>query len=284
MSFSSFFSLIRWKLSLIVAASALAGFLYSGQKFSARAFAVFLGVALLAGAGSAINQVQEKCADGLMDRTKKRPLPAGKLTSCQALSVASGLVIAGFLPLYFLARPCAAILGCANLIWYNAIYTPLKKRTEFSVLIGSVNGALPPILGCIAAGGAFDERAAGIGIFMYLWQIGHFLLLLLRFGDDYNRAGIRTLLSIVNKRGLRNILAVWILGTAACAAMFPALGILRSFLLNAVLIFLTGIFSVFFLVTLTRPANERTVIMEIRLMYVYQGAVLVILAAQGLGC
>jgi protoheme IX farnesyltransferase len=281
MRISPVLSLVRWKLSLAVAASALAVFFFFHGGISSAATSLFFGIALLAGAGSAINQIQEKQIDSLMPRTKTRPLPSGSLTRGQAAVIAFVLAPAGSLLLYYGTTPEAVLIGLTNLVLYNGVYTPLKKRTSFAVLIGGVSGALPPVIGCVAAGGIPDKRVFGIAVFIYMWQIGHFLLLLLKFGKEYQQAGIRTLLSLVNENGFKNTLFIWIMGTAASAMLFPVLGVTRGVFM-IVLVTVSAIwFVVFFYYKLFWSEKGLGASGGFHFMYIFQGIVLVLITAQG---
>ncbi len=147
-----FLKLTRINMSTAIAFSALAGYIIYKHSLDLRAFSVFLGVLFLAGAATALNQYQERVLDALMTRTLDRPLPSKQMTPQSAVIIAILLGLTGSAVLYFLTTPITAVLGLFNIVWYNAVYTPLKRRTSFVVLIGAVTGAIPPIMGWTAAG------------------------------------------------------------------------------------------------------------------------------------
>ena len=147
-------------------------------------------MALLAAGGSAINQVLEHDLDHLMIRTKLRPIPNNDLTITTATLFGCLCILSGFVLLYESGGAQPALLGIVALVWYLAIYTPLKRRTPFALIIGAVCGALPPIIGwCIAGGNPFDYQVMLLAGLLYLWQIPHFWLFQRRFVDDYRPSG-----------------------------------------------------------------------------------------------
>jgi protoheme IX farnesyltransferase len=274
-------ALIRVRLSLTVALSAFAGFVVINHGISLGAGAAFAGVALLAAAGSALNQFQERAEDAMMERTKDRPLPMGVKSPRQVLVIAALFALAGILLLISL-KPAAAILGVFALVWYNAVYTPLKKRTVFALPVGALTGAIAPVIGCVAATGGIDRRAAGIALFMFFWQIGHFLLLLLRFGKEYEKAGVRTILSLITAARLRTITSIWLLGTAACATMFPLFGLITGVTSAAALLLINASFVACFFAGFVLKKESDGFRLVFRCTYLLQGAVLLLLVGEGL--
>ncbi len=115
---------------------------------------VLFGVLFLAFGSAALNHYQEKEFDGKMDRTKNRPIPSGRISSSNALYISLLFVLSGSLILFFGSNLLALGLGLLNLIWYNFIYTLLKRRSPFAIVPGSLVGAIPPVIGWVAAGGA----------------------------------------------------------------------------------------------------------------------------------
>lgn len=153
----------------------------------------FLGIGLVAAASSALNQVLERSTDGLMRRTAGRPLPAERLSVQEALffGVASGVGGVGYLLLT--VNPLTALLSAFTLLLYVSIYTPLKRRSGACTIVGAVAGAMPPVLGWTAAGGAIDSGALSLFAILFLWQFPHFLAIAWIYRSDYERAGLRML-------------------------------------------------------------------------------------------
>jgi heme o synthase len=221
--------LTRWRLSLAVAATAAAGtLLHGGRSLSPALLLTAAGVALLAAAGSAANQVQERDLDGWMRRTCSRPLPQGQLTPAAASGIALGLG-AGGLGLLLAAGVGPALLGLAALACYNGLYTPLKRVSPLALLPGALCGALPPLIGWTAAGGSSaDFRILLVATLLYLWQLPHFWRLADRHAADYRRAGLPVLQDRLSPRLARLARCSWTLAMIAASVLLPLFGLLRS--------------------------------------------------------
>ncbi len=141
------------RITFFVAFSTSAGYLLYSSSFSLEMLWICLGVFLLASGSSAINHIQEKETDRLMKRTKNRPLAAEKISVRSALFFSMILLLSGSVLTFFSGGLTALILGLTAFVWYNLIYTPLKKRNALAVIPGSVIGAIPPVIGWSAAGG-----------------------------------------------------------------------------------------------------------------------------------
>ena len=180
------------------------------------------GVLVLAAGSSAINHYQERKTDALMDRTKGRPIPSGRITPTHAAITAAALVISGLVIIYFSSNLIAAVLGLIALFWYNVVYTPLKKKFALAVVPGSLIGAIPPVIGWVAAGGyVFNPKAMALAMFFFIWQIPHFWLLLMLFGKDYEKAGFPTLTKIFTNDQLSRITFVWMAALAVSCLLIP---------------------------------------------------------------
>lgn len=220
--------LCRSGIALFAAASAVTARLMFEPFFSLPLALTAAGVFLLACGSSALNQCQERDIDSRMERTRDRPLPAGSLSFGQALGIAATTIAAGLTMLAFQSGT-AAILGLFAVIWYNGIYTPLKRRTSASVLFGSLVGAIPPMIGWTAAGGSLDDpRIIALSLLLLLWQIPHFCLLLLRWADDYRRAGIPTIADALSPDRFYPIIRLWTAAVAAAALLLPFSGVVRT--------------------------------------------------------
>ena len=181
--------LTKVRITIAVTLSTLTGYILYAGTIDETAIWASLGVFLLASSSAALNQYQERRTDAMMNRTRKRPLPSGRLNIVTAFIVVIILLLAGSLILYFMTREVSLAIGLMTFVWYNLIYTPLKYRSVFALIIGSVIGALPPVIGFTAAGGtALDPTVVFLAFFIYVWQVPHFILLLLMYGDDYKKA------------------------------------------------------------------------------------------------
>ena len=156
-------------------------------------FHALIGTALVAGGTNALNQVVERDVDALMVRTARRPLPSARLQVREATVFAWMIGISGVVYLAVFVNSITAILAALTLTSYVFVYTPLKRRTSLSTLIGAVPGALPIVGGWTAAGGTLDARASILFAILFLWQVPHFLALSWIYRDDYARAGLQML-------------------------------------------------------------------------------------------
>lgn len=185
--------LTKFRITFFVAITTTVGFLLHAKSFDPNLFFSAIGVLILASGASALNEYQERFSDGLMDRTKNRPIPSGKLTGNIALFISVTLLVVGALALYGI-NLSVMLLGMLTLVWYNFIYTPLKRITTFAIIPGALVGALPPMIGFAASGGnIFDPVILSLATFMFIWQIPHFWILMLIYDEQYQKAGYPTL-------------------------------------------------------------------------------------------
>jgi len=230
--------LIKIKITFFVAFSTTAGYILYSKELSFGIITASLGVFLLACGSSAINHFQERKTDGLMNRTKNRPLPAGKISERQALIVISLLLVGGTIVLYIFTNLVAVILGLTAVVWYNAIYTPLKKKTALAVVPGALIGAIPPMVGYVSAGGyIFDFENISLALFFFIWQVPHFWLLLLLYEKDYERAGFPVLSKSFSIEQLSRITFTWILALAASCIAIPFFGSGKNLIIELLLVF-----------------------------------------------
>jgi heme o synthase len=219
-SFSAIFHLGKFSISIPIAASAFTGYAMFVNHLSISVILPITGVFFLASGASALNQVQEKLIDSLMERTRYRPLPVGKLTSAQGFLVALLMIVIGTALLFYSSRLLSAALGIITVIWYNGIYTPLKKISAFAVFPGSMVGALPPLIGWTAAGGPIaDPMILSLSFFFFIVQVPHFWIILLRNSEDYEKSGLPVLTKIFHENQIRRLSMAWISVTAASSLL-----------------------------------------------------------------
>ena len=152
-----------------------------------------VGTALVASGTAALNQFWERDADGKMLRTKDRPLPAGRLQPWKALCFGVLLSVIGAVYLYAKVNFLCSLLASVTLITYLFLYTPLKQRTPLCTLVGAFPGAIPPLIGWVAARGDINLVACILYLILFLWQFPHFLSIAWLYREDYARGGIRML-------------------------------------------------------------------------------------------
>jgi heme o synthase len=182
-------------LTALSAATALGG-AYLGASGTPSAFLLMnLAVGtLLVGAGAGtLNQWIERNADALMKRTEQRPLPSGKVTPLSAAVIGTVCALGGSLHLYYTTTPLAGLLALVILVTYLTLYTPLKRRTHLATAVGGIPGALPPVIGWVSVGRGFTIEAYLLFLFLFIWQMPHFLALAWMYRRDYERGGYRLL-------------------------------------------------------------------------------------------
>jgi protoheme IX farnesyltransferase len=188
---NDFVALAKPRLNLLVVGSSLVGYVMAGGELSDAGRVVYTvaGTALVAGGASAFNQVMERKPDSLMKRTRLRPLPDGRLQVRESLVFATLMSVAGLAILAAGVNVLSAVVALTTLLTYAVIYTPLKRRSSFSTVIGAIPGALPPVIGWTAASGQLSRGAWVLFGIVFLWQLPHFLAIAWIYRDDYERAG-----------------------------------------------------------------------------------------------
>lgn len=198
-----FLELTKPRLSSLVLVSAAVGMLLapSGPPALVTGFLILLGTAAVVGGANACNAYYERDLDAQMDRTRDRPLPAGRLRPAQAFLFGAVLGLAGAVLLWFI-EPLASALSVLAFVSYVWVYTPLKRRTPLCTLVGAVPGALPPVIGWTAVSGALDPGAWVLFAWLFLWQPPHFFALAFLYEDDYRKAGMPMLPVVAGRGGL----------------------------------------------------------------------------------
>ena len=196
--FQAYCELTKIKLSLLVVMSTGVAFLMASELgIDWVAFLwTLIGTTLSATAAATWNQLFERKRDAKMSRTKDRPIPSGRISMLHAFIVGVLLTYGGLSTLAFGANPAAAGISLLTILTYVFIYTPLKPRTTFNTFIGAIVGALPPLIGWVAAVGTLSSGAWIMGGILFLWQIPHFLALAWKYKDDYEHGGFTMLPSL----------------------------------------------------------------------------------------
>ena len=196
-----FLELTKPRITTLVLVTAAAGYaIGAGRGLDPAVFVALLGgTAMVAGGASALNQYAERETDALMDRTRRRPLPSGRVTPPEALAFGLVLSAAG-LVLLAAIHPLTAALGAAALASYVLLYTPLKQLTSLCTVVGAVPGAIPPMIGWAAARGTLGLGAWALFAVLFLWQLPHFLAIGWIYRQDYARGGF-PMLPVMDKDG-----------------------------------------------------------------------------------
>ncbi len=224
--------LFRTRLASLVALSALAAGLFAAQRFNLPVLIATFAIWLLASGCSALNQLQEVEIDGRMQRTRTRPLPRGEMSHPRALLLALGTIASGLLLLVLLDKMIPLLLGILAIVWYNGVYTPLKKKTAWAVFPGAICGALPPLIGFSAGGGSlFDPAAVILAGTLMIWQVPHFWLLAWRYKQDQLDSKLPTPFRQLSERRLFAINSCWLVALAISYLFFLFFGMIHHPLL-----------------------------------------------------
>lgn len=262
-------------LAISVVFSSIAGYLLGIADFQSLNWLTLLMLAVggycMVGASNAFNQVIEKDLDALMDRTKNRPVASGKMSPNVALFIASSLTIIGLILLY-LINPKSAMFGAVSIFIYTSVYTPLKTYTPLSVFVGAFPGAIPFMLGWVAATNNFGIEAGTLFLIQFFWQFPHFWAIGWFLFDDYEKAGFFMLPSGKKDKStaLQTILyTVWLL----IASLLPMLGFTGSLYIThyaAFAILLLGLWMLFYAVRLyqLRTTKSARTLMLVSVSYI----------------
>ena len=262
-------------LAISVVFSSIAGFVLGIDHFEVSTWWVLLKLAIggycMVGASNAYNQVIEKDLDALMDRTKNRPVASGRMQPRVAVVVASMLTILGLVLLYSI-NPKSAMFGAISIFLYTSVYTPLKTMTSLSVFVGAFPGAIPFMLGCVAATGEFGIEAGTLFLIQFFWQFPHFWAIGWFLYEDYEKAGFFMLPTGKRDNGtaLQIILyTIWLI-IASLLPMFGYTGQLFLSPIAAVLVFLIGLWMLFYAVKVyqIRTAKAARTLMLVSVSYI----------------
>ena len=194
---ADFLALLKLRLNLMVLAVAGAGYFMAWNSTApidpARLVGFLLGLLLVAGASAVLNQVLERELDARMPRTWDRPLPRGRVRPGEGLAFCLAVAATGTAMIFLSVGWPAALLALATLAVYNFAYTPLKTRTALNILVGAVPGAMPPVIGWVAAAGSIESGALALFAIMFVWQLVHVPAVGWIYRDQYAAAGMKML-------------------------------------------------------------------------------------------
>lgn len=217
---SSFLKLSKLKIMLPVSLTGFTGYFIFNPVLSANIFFISAGILLLASAASVLNQIEEVDIDRKMERTLDRPIPAKKISMRQAIIFFLICLLLGLTLIYYFGNLKAVCIGLFTIFWYNGVYTYSKRVTAFAVVPGAVTGALPFLIGWVAAGGAvFDRNIVFLEFLFFVGQIPHFWLLVMKYGEEYKAAGIPSLTDIFSIAQISWLTFIWVV-LSVIAAIF----------------------------------------------------------------
>ncbi len=220
---SSFFELMKLKMVFHILITTFVGF-YVGSKVEVNLTLLWhtlAGTGILAIGAFALNQAIEKEYDKLMERTRLRPVPTGRVGRNAAIVFGCLCFVGGTAYLWMAVNALTAILGAATLILYAAVYTPMKRLSSLNTLVGAIPGALPPLMGWTAVQDSLGLGGLILASILFFWQLPHFLALALMYKDDYRLGGFK-MLSVTDPTGeacFRQILTQTL--TLILVSLFP---------------------------------------------------------------
>lgn len=260
LAFSDFKEITKARLAVSVVFSSIAGYFLGAYQID------FISIMLLAiggycmvGASNAYNQVIEKDLDALMNRTKNRPIPAGRMSVNKAMGIAITLTALGVIALYIL-NPKTAMFGAISIFLYTSVYTPLKTKTPLAVFVGAFPGAIPFMLGWVAATGDFGIEAGTLFMIQFFWQFPHFWALGWMLHNDYKKGGFKMLPTGKKDKGtaLQIIMyTIWML-IISIIPVFGITGRLQLSISAAILIFGMGMVMLVFAFLLYEKRDNST--------------------------
>ncbi|TYP76016.1 protoheme IX farnesyltransferase [Aquimarina intermedia] len=255
-----FKEITKMRLALSVVFSSLAGYLLGVQTISWQTLSLLaIGGYFMVGASNAFNQIIERDLDALMDRTKNRPIPSGRMSVSTAFIIASIFTILGITVLYVI-NPKTAMFGAISIFFYVSLYTPLKTKTPLSVFVGAIPGAIPFMLGWVAATNEFGIEPGTLFMIQFFWQFPHFWAIGWFLYDDYKKGGFFMLPTGKRDKGTAVQVLVYTLWTVV-TSLIPAFGVTGSLYItpvSALLILLLGVFLLKYAIKLYKIRDAKT--------------------------
>ena len=240
------------RLAISVVFSSVAGYFLGAETVD---FVVVILLAIggyfMVGASNAYNQIIEKDLDALMDRTKNRPVPSGRMSVTTAFIIASVFTILGLVVLYII-NPKTAMFGAISIFLYVSIYTPLKTKTPLSVFVGAFPGAIPFMLGWVAASGEFSIEPGTLFMIQFFWQFPHFWAIGWWLYDDYKKGGFFMLPTGKRDKGTAIQIVLYVVWTIL-VSLIPVFGVTgRLFLtpVSGIIILLLGLGMLYYAIRL----------------------------------
>ena len=209
-----FFVVTKFVLSFAVSLSALFAYIMAKGEIGFDMLLATFSVLLVAMGVSTLNQVQEYKEDSKMERTKNRPIAAGRMSPRTGYIISAVLIILSMLLIYSLLGLTGVNIFMFAFIWYNAMYTPLKKKSALAVVPGAILGVIPPAVGWLVAGNSLMElEFIALALYFFIWQVPHFWLLVMLFHGDYKDGGYPTAMRLFGQASLQRLTFVWLIFT-----------------------------------------------------------------------
>ncbi len=251
-----YLELSKLKIMIPVSLTGFTGFFICDPQISFRIILVSAGILLLGISASVLNQIQETDIDYRMKRTHNRPLPAQIISVPHAFLFFFLMLVAGSILVFSYGNMKSAFIGVFAIIWYNGIYTYAKRITAFAVVPGAITGALPPLIGWVAAGGGlWDKPVILLEFLFFTGQIPHFWLLVLKYGDEYEKAGLPSLTGILSTQQIKRLTFTWVVTSVMAALFLSYFGIIHNVLIIGILL-IASVYLVWQFSGLLRPVSD----------------------------
>lgn len=255
-----FKEITKMRLAISVVFSSMAGYLLGAYTIDWVTIVMLaVGGYLMVGASNAYNQILEKDLDALMDRTKNRPVPSGRMSVRTAFVIACVFTILGLVTLYYI-NPITAVFGGISIFLYVCVYTPLKTKTPLSVFVGAFPGAIPFMMGWVAATGDFGIEAGTLFMLQFFWQFPHFWAIGWFLYEDYKKGGFFMLPTGRQDRGTAVQVVLYTIWTIL-VSLIPVFGVTGRLYLtpvSAVLVGILGLVLLYYAIRLFRFKNNVT--------------------------
>lgn len=256
--FKDFAVLTKVRLAISVLFSAVAGYILGADHLEVSKLIILsIGGYCMVGASNAFNQVIEKDLDKLMNRTKNRPLPSGRMSVNLAMTIAVVLAVLGLSMLYYLS-PKAAMFGAISIFCYVSLYTPLKTKTPLAVFIGAIPGAIPFMLGWVAATNDFSIEPGTLFMIQFFWQFPHFWAIGWFLFDDYKKGGFFMLPTGKRDSITAKQIILYTVWTILCSLIpvFGKTGSLHITVVSGVFVFILGLWMLYKGIVLYKKRTE----------------------------
>ncbi|GFZ90315.1 protoheme IX farnesyltransferase [Aquaticitalea lipolytica] len=256
---SDFKEITKMRLSLSVVFSSIAGYLLGTQQVEVYTLILLaFGGYFMVGASNAYNQIIEKDLDALMDRTKNRPIPAGRMSVNTAFTIAVIFTILGIATLYVI-NPRTAMYGAISIFLYTCVYTPLKTKTPLAVFVGAIPGAIPFMLGWVAARNDFGIEPGTLFAIQFFWQFPHFWAIGWFLFDDYKKGGFFMLPTRERDKGTAVQTIMYTIWTvlASIIPVFGFTGELKLSIVAAIVVFGLGLVMLYYAIQLFKKRTAQ---------------------------
>lgn len=211
----------------------------------------------MSAAAATFNHILERKLDALMQRTKDRPVASGRVTAKTGYIIGIIFLLLGFIALYIFVNPLCALLGAFNTAWYIWVYTPLKRVSVWAVFVGSLTGVIPFFMGVFGANPIqIMPINYFVGAYLLMWQIPHFILLAYKYADDYQKAGMASIVKTIPQPLVIIIYYVWMLACSLIILAFPTFGFLQHNFSSCIIVVFAFVVILLVIIGLLISRNE----------------------------